>query len=53
MLIDESGDVGRMYGAKTTPQMYVIDAEGTLRYAGALDNASSMASNRRLLLSAS
>jgi peroxiredoxin len=39
VLLDESGTVGRMYGAKTTPHMYVIDAEGTLVYAGGLDNA--------------
>ncbi len=39
VLLDESGDVGRLYGAKTTPQMFVIDTEGTVQYAGALDNA--------------
>jgi alkyl hydroperoxide reductase subunit AhpC len=39
LLIDESGSVGRLYGAKTTPHMYVIDASGKLVYRGALDNA--------------
>ena len=39
LLIDESGAVGRMYDAKTTPHMYVIDAGGKLVYRGALDNA--------------
>ena len=39
VLLDEAGTVGRMYDAKTTPEMYVIDAEGVLRYHGALDNA--------------
>ena len=39
VLIDESGDVGRLYGAKTTPQMFVVDAEGKLVYGGGLDNA--------------
>ena len=39
VLVDESGKVGRMYGAKTTPHMFVIDPEGTLVYAGGLDNA--------------
>ncbi len=39
VLIDESGDVGRMYGAKTTPHMFIIDAKGLLAYRGALDNA--------------
>lgn len=37
-LIDESGDVGRLYGAKTTPHMFVIDSEGLLVYGGALDD---------------
>lgn len=37
-LLDGSGDVGRSYGAKTTPHMYVIDGEGVLRYAGAIDS---------------
>jgi peroxiredoxin len=35
MLVDYDGEVGKMYGAKTTPHMYVIDAEGILRYNGA------------------
>lgn len=37
-LLDEKGDVGRLYGARTTPHMYVIDAAGTLIYAGAIDD---------------
>ena len=37
-LIDEDGKVGRMYGAKTTPHMYLIDPEGVLLYAGAIDD---------------
>lgn len=37
-LQDPSGATGRLYGAQTTPHMYVIDAEGTLRYAGAVDD---------------
>ena len=36
-LIDETGKVGRMYEAKTTPHMFVIDPQGTLLYAGAID----------------
>ena len=35
VLIDYDGKVGRMYGAKTTPHMYVIDPEGILRFHGA------------------
>lgn len=37
-LMDPNGAVGRKYGARTTPHMYVIDASGTLVYAGAIDN---------------
>ncbi len=38
ILLDESGKVGRMYGARNTPTMYVIDADGTLVYWGAIDD---------------
>jgi peroxiredoxin len=38
ILQDPEGTVGRSYQAKTTPQMYVIDAEGVLRYVGAIDD---------------
>lgn len=37
-LIDPDGAVGKAYGAKTTPHMYVIDKEGVLRYNGAIDS---------------
>lgn len=37
-LFDTDGTVGRLYDAKTTPNMYVIDADGTLVYAGAIDS---------------
>lgn len=37
-LFDTDGAVGRMYAAKTTPHMYVIDPEGVLRYSGAIDS---------------
>lgn len=40
-LVDEKGTVGKMYGAKTTPHMYVINPEGTLIYAGGIDNIAS------------
>jgi peroxiredoxin len=39
VLLDETGEVGRAYGAKTTPHVFVIDEAGTLVYAGAIDNA--------------
>lgn len=38
VLFDASGDVGRLYGAKTTPHMYVITPEGKLVYNGAIDS---------------
>ncbi|MBC7794210.1 MAG: redoxin domain-containing protein, partial [Clostridia bacterium] len=39
ILLDADGKVGKLYGAKTTPHMYVIDKTGVVRYVGALDNA--------------
>jgi peroxiredoxin len=38
ILDDRSGTVGRAYGAKTTPHMYVIDDKGSIAYQGAIDN---------------
>lgn len=38
VLMDPSGKLGRLYGARTTPEMYVIDPEGKLIYEGAIDN---------------
>jgi peroxiredoxin len=37
-LMDNDGKVGRAYGARTTPHMYVIDPQGKLVYAGAIDS---------------
>ncbi len=37
-LVDENGKVGRLYNAKTTPEMFVVNPEGTLIYAGAIDD---------------
>ncbi|MBL8331787.1 MAG: thioredoxin family protein [Rubrivivax sp.] len=37
-LMDESGQVGRAYGARTTPHMYIVNPAGTLVYAGAIDS---------------
>ena len=39
ILLDSTGTVGRRYGAKTTPHMYLIDKKGVLRYQGAIDDA--------------
>jgi len=41
-LVDASGTVGHLYGATNTPQMFVINAEGVLVYAGAIDSDPSM-----------
>ncbi|MDK2595631.1 redoxin domain-containing protein [Pseudoalteromonas obscura] len=41
VLFDESGAVGRLYKAKTTPHMYIINPEGKLSYAGAIDSIKS------------
>jgi len=40
-LIDKDGAVGKMYGAKATPHMFVINPEGVLLYAGAIDDIAS------------
>ncbi|MBX7187943.1 MAG: thioredoxin family protein [Vicinamibacteria bacterium] len=37
-LLDPAGTVGRAYGAKTTPHMYVISPAGALVYAGGIDD---------------
>jgi peroxiredoxin len=39
VLVDESGAVGRSYGATNTPQMFVVGPDGTLVYQGAVDNS--------------
>ncbi len=41
VLLDPGGDIGRLYDAKTTPHMFVIDEEGIVRYMGAIDDNSS------------
>jgi hypothetical protein len=38
---DENGDMGRLYGAKTTPHMHIIDADGKLAYMGGIDSIAS------------
>jgi peroxiredoxin len=38
VVMDPKGEIGRAYGAKVTPHMYVIDGKGTLVYAGAIDD---------------
>lgn len=37
-LLDPKGDIGHLYGAKTTPHMFVINPQGQLIYNGAIDD---------------
>ncbi|MBT0587386.1 redoxin domain-containing protein [Alteromonas oceanisediminis] len=41
VLFDPSGEVGKQYAAKTTPHMYIIDPQGSLKYAGGIDSIKS------------
>lgn len=38
VILDPEGGIGKAYGARTTPHMYVIDAKGVLRYMGGIDD---------------
>lgn len=38
LLLDPNGKVGRLYGARTTPHMFVIDKAGRLVYMGGIDD---------------
>jgi peroxiredoxin len=38
VLLDPEGNIGKAYGARTTPHMFVIDADGTLVYMGGIDD---------------
>ena len=44
VLYDTSGEVGRAYGAKTTPHMFIVDENGKLAYNGAIDSGPGAAS---------
>lgn len=37
-ILDAKGEIGQLYQAKTTPHMFVVDKEGVLAYAGAIDD---------------
>jgi peroxiredoxin len=39
VLLDTNNEVADLYGAMTTPHVYVVDSQGVLRYAGALNDA--------------
>ncbi|MFM9881030.1 MAG: thioredoxin family protein [Burkholderiaceae bacterium] len=38
MLMDEDGNIGKNYAARTTPHMYIVSPQGTLIYAGGIDS---------------
>lgn len=38
VVLDPAGEIGRLYGATRTPHMFVIEADGTLAYMGAIDD---------------
>ena len=38
VLMDEEGTVGKSYGARTTPHMYIVNPRGVLAYAGGIDS---------------
>jgi cytochrome oxidase Cu insertion factor (SCO1/SenC/PrrC family) len=40
-VMDESGTIGQQYAARTTPHMYIINAQGNLIYAGGIDSIAS------------
>ena len=40
-ILDPSGQIGHAYGAKTTPHMFVVDADGNIAYMGSIDDDSS------------
>jgi len=46
-LDDHSGDIGHLYGMKTTPHCFVVAADGTLVYAGAIDDRPSPSGDPR------
>jgi peroxiredoxin len=39
ILDDRDGKIGRAYGAKTTPHMFIVNTAGVIVYSGAIDNA--------------
>lgn len=41
VLLDPQGTLGRLYDAKTTPHLFIVDARGTLAYAGGIDSINS------------
>jgi hypothetical protein len=45
LLLDSDGTVGKAFGARTTPHVFVIDPKGVVAYAGAIDSTPSTSSS--------
>ena len=45
LILDEDGKVGKAFGARTTPHMYVVGTDGKVAYAGAIDSEASTSSD--------
>jgi len=41
ILLDGAGDIGRLYGAKVTPHIFIIGPDGKVIYRGAIDDKAS------------
>ncbi len=41
LLMDEDGTIGQVYGARTTPHLFIVDPKGVLMYAGGIDSIAS------------
>ena len=41
IVLDHSGKIGKLYGAKTTPDIFIVDPQGKLIYTGAADSINS------------
>lgn len=38
VILDPKGEIGKLYGARTTPHMYIVDPDGVLKYMGGIDS---------------
>jgi peroxiredoxin len=45
LILDEDGKVGKAFGARTTPHMYIVGTDGKIAYAGAIDSEASTSSD--------
>ena len=45
LVLDHDGAIGKAFGARTTPHMFVVNSDGILAYAGAIDSEASTSSD--------